>query len=107
MKSKNLRFFGSENLKGFLKKKIFLIGIILAILILPILASATTYYVDSSIGSDSNSCTAAEDTATPKRTVSGVMSCNPGAGDIVKFRGTFTQTIYPARSGEVLYAFQV
>jgi hypothetical protein len=67
---------------------------------------AATYYVDSSTGSDSNSCTAAQSTSTPRRTVSGIMNCNPGAGDIVKFRGTFTQAIEPNRSGQVLYPFQ-
>ena len=83
-----------------------LIGMSLLLVLLPVFVSAATYYVDSSIGSDSNSCTAAEDTATPKRTVNGVMSCNPGAGDIVKFKGTFTQTISPNQNGQVLYPFQ-
>jgi hypothetical protein len=69
-------------------------------------AYATTYYVDSDIGSDSNSCTMAQSPTTPRRTVNGIMSCNPGAGDIVRFRGTFTQTISPNQNGEVLYPFQ-
>ncbi|UCD07359.1 MAG: right-handed parallel beta-helix repeat-containing protein, partial [Candidatus Aenigmatarchaeota archaeon] len=68
--------------------------------------SGPTYYVDSNIGNDANNCSQALDPSTPKRTVNSIMSCNPGAGDIVKFRGTFTQGIYPTRSGEVLYAFQ-
>jgi parallel beta-helix repeat protein len=65
-----------------------------------------TYYVDSDIGNDANNCSQARNPSTPKRTVNSIMSCNPGAGDIVKFRGTFTQTISPTSSGEVLYAFQ-
>lgn len=65
-----------------------------------------TYYVDSSLGSDRNSCTSAQIASTPKRTVSGVMSCNPGPGEIVRFRGVFTQTIIPTRSGTVLYDVQ-
>ena len=95
-----------------MNKKILLIRLVFAIFLLPMLTSAATYYVDSDIGSDSNSCTDAQDTATPKQTVNGVMSCNPGAGDIVKFRGTFihnnqfSHTIKPTQSGEVLYPFQ-
>jgi parallel beta-helix repeat protein len=65
-----------------------------------------TYYVDSSLGSDGNSCTLAQNPSTPKRTVSGVMSCNPGPGEIVRFRGVFRETIYPTRSGTVLYGVQ-
>jgi len=65
-----------------------------------------TYYVDSSLGSDSNSCTSAQDPSTPKRTVSGVMSCDPGPGETVRFRGEFTETIFPTRSGTVLYGVQ-
>jgi|GEM_PF-5334660 len=65
-----------------------------------------TYYVDATTGNDANNCSQALNPSTPKRTVNSVMSCNPGAGEIVKFRGTFTQGIYPTRSGEVLYPFQ-
>lgn len=86
------------------------VGIVLVILALPMLTSAATYYVDSDIGSDSNSCTDAQNTATPKQSIeswsNGIMSCNPGAGDIVKFRGTFSEGISPTQSGQVLYPFQ-
>jgi hypothetical protein len=34
------------------------------------------------------------------------MSCDPGPGDIVRFRGVFTETIIPTRSGTVLYDVQ-
>lgn len=90
------------------KRRIFLkILLFVIFLATPIIGLAQNiYYVDSTIGSDSYSCEEAQNPATPKRTVNGVMSCNPGPGDIVKFRGTFTQGIYPTRSGEVLYAFQ-
>ena len=67
---------------------------------------ALTYYVDSSSGSDGNSCTQAQNPSSPKRTVSGVMSCDPGPGEVVRFRGEFTETIYPTRSGTVLYDVQ-
>ena len=67
---------------------------------------ARTYYVDSSLGSDGNSCTLAQDPSTPKRTVEGVMSCNPGPGQTVRFRGEFKETILPTRSGTVLYNVQ-
>jgi hypothetical protein len=65
-----------------------------------------TYYVDSSFGSDENSCTSAQNPTTPKKTVSGVMSCDPGPGDTVRFKGVFRETIYPTRSGTVLYDVQ-
>jgi len=67
---------------------------------------AITYYVDSSTGSDSNSCTSAQNPSTPKRTVLGVMSCDPGPGEVVRFRGVFTETIFPTRNGTVLYDVQ-
>ncbi len=69
-------------------------------------AQAATYYVDSTVGNDSNSCTSAQSTQTPKKSVNSVQTCNPGAGDIVKFRGTFSQTIRPTQSGQILYPFQ-
>ena len=34
------------------------------------------------------------------------MSCNPGPGQIVRFRGQFTDTIIPTISGTVLYPVQ-
>jgi hypothetical protein len=67
---------------------------------------AHTYYVDSSLGNDKNNCTLAQNPATPKKTVSGVMSCNPGPGNTVRIRGEFKDTIYPSRSGTVLYNVQ-
>jgi hypothetical protein len=69
-------------------------------------AWARTYYVDSSFGDDGNSCTAAENPLTPKITVSGAMSCDPGPGQTVRFRGEYEQTIFPTRSGTVLYDVQ-
>lgn len=65
-----------------------------------------TYYVDSSLGSDQNTCTQAQQTNTPKKTVEGVMSCNPGPGQTVRFRGEFKETIYPNRNGTVLYGVE-
>lgn len=65
-----------------------------------------TYYVDSKIGDDANSCEDAQTPEAPKQTVSGVLACNPGAGETVKFRGTFSETIQPPASGEVLYDVQ-
>jgi len=67
---------------------------------------ARTYYVDSVGGSDQNSCALAQNPVTPKKTVEGVMTCNPGAGQTVLFRGEFKQTILPTRSGTVLYNTQ-
>ncbi len=67
---------------------------------------SVTYYVDSSMGSDAYSCAQAQNPATPKKTVSGVMSCDPGAGETVAFRGEFKETIFPNRSGTVLYDIQ-
>jgi hypothetical protein len=64
---------------------------------------ARIYYVDSSLGNDQNSCTVAQNPGTPKKTVEGVMACKPGPGEIVRFRGVFTETIFPERSGTVLY----
>jgi len=75
-------------------------------------SDSKTYYVDSDIGNDSNNCSQALSPSTPKRTVNSVMSCDPGAGEIVKFRGTFmhdnsiSHTIKPTQSGQVLYPFQ-
>jgi parallel beta-helix repeat protein len=62
--------------------------------------------VDSSLGNDGYSCYLAQYPSTPKRTVEGVMSCDPGPGQTVRFRGEFTETIYPSRSGTVLYNVQ-
>jgi len=67
---------------------------------------ARTYYVDSSIGSDQNNCTQAQSPETPKKTVEGVRACNPGPGQTVRFRGLFTETIYPDKDGQVLYPVQ-
>ncbi len=69
-------------------------------------AGPPTYYVDSALGSDANSCTAARNPATPKKTVYSVMTCNPGAGETVRFRGEFRETIKPTHSGAVLYDVQ-
>jgi hypothetical protein len=69
-------------------------------------AWAINYYVDSSSGNDRNTCTQAQNPSTPKKTVPGIMSCNPGFGQTVYFRGTFTDTILPNRSGTVLYNVQ-
>ncbi len=64
------------------------------------------YYVDSSKGDDGKDCTQAQNPATPKKTIEQIMYCNPGPGDTVRLRGTFTETIYPSRSGLVLYEVQ-
>jgi hypothetical protein len=72
----------------------------------PAPAWAVTYYVDSSLGSDKNSCILAQNPSYPKKTVSGVMSCNPGPGQTVLLRGEFQETISPTRSGTVLYSVQ-
>lgn len=69
-------------------------------------AWALTYYVDSTSGSDAYSCNLAQNPSTPKRTVEGVMTCNPGPGQTVRFKGVFSDTIYPTRSGLVLYDVQ-
>lgn len=65
---------------------------------------AVTYYVDSGAGNDGNSCAQAQNTSSPRRTVAGIMGCNPGAGDTVRFRGNFSETIRPVQSGQVLQA---
>ncbi len=65
-------------------------------------AAAANYYVDSTSGNDSNTCQQAQNQATPRRSVNGITSCNPGAGDTVFFRGTFNQTINPPQSGQVV-----
>lgn len=67
---------------------------------------ALTYYVDSTLGSDQNNCTQAQNPKTPKKTVEGVMACNPGPGQTVRFKGLFTETIYPNQDGLVLYEVQ-
>lgn len=58
------------------------------------------------MGSDAHSCAQTQNPSTPKKTVSGVMSCNPSAGETVRFRGEFKETIFPTRSGTVLYDVQ-
>ncbi len=72
----------------------------------PTQSGGLTYYVDSAAGNDQNTCQAAQNPATPKKTVYGVMTCNPGAGEIVRFRGEFKETIKPTRSGAVVYDVQ-
>jgi len=69
---------------------------------------ALTYYVDSNVGSDSNSCSAATNPSTPKRTVYGFnKNCSTSPGDVIKLRGTFTERIEPNASGAVLYDAQL
>ncbi len=68
--------------------------------------SFATYYVDSESGDDANSCTDSQTPEAPKQTVSGVLACDPGAGETVRFRGTFSETIRPPLSGEVRYDVQ-
>jgi hypothetical protein len=70
------------------------------------LAVNTTYYVDSILGRDENNCLLAQNPSTPKKTVSGVMSCEPGPGETVRFKGVFKETIIPTRSGTVVYDVQ-
>ncbi len=69
-------------------------------------AWAITYYVDSTMGSDAYNCSLAQNPSTPKKTVPGVMACNPGPGQTVMFKGEFRDTISPTRSGLVLYEVQ-
>ncbi len=78
----------------------------LPLVLMPPPAWASTYYVDSVSGSDSNSCASAQNPSSPKRSVSGVMSCDPGPGQTVRFRGVFRETIFPTTSGTVLYDVQ-
>ncbi len=72
----------------------------------PVPEWSITYYVDSNLGSDRYSCLQAQNPDTPKKTVTGVMTCNPGPGQTVRFRGEFKDTIYPSRSGAVLANIQ-
>jgi hypothetical protein len=65
-----------------------------------------TYYVDSVAGNDGNSCTQAQNPNTPKKTVASVITCNPAAGQTVRFKGEFKDAIVPTRSGTVLYEVQ-
>jgi hypothetical protein len=68
--------------------------------------SGVTYYVEAATGNDNHSCAQAQNPSTPKKTVASVMTCNPGPGETVRFRGEFKETIFPNRSGTVLYNVQ-
>jgi hypothetical protein len=78
----------------------------LPLLSMPRPAWAITYFVDSSLGNDQYNCTQARNPATPMKTVEGIMSCNPGPGQTVRFKGVFEETIFPTKSGTVLYNVQ-
>jgi hypothetical protein len=67
---------------------------------------ALTYYVDSVLGNDTNNCIQAQNPSTPKKTIPGIMNCNPGSGQIVRIRGEFSDTILPTRSGTVIFNVQ-
>ncbi len=75
----------------------------LVVLLLPSLAHATTYYVQKT-GSDSNNCTAAQSTSTPKLTIGSAIGCvgffnasndpagaTAGAGHTVEVRDATSQ----------------
>src|SRR5438552_8218292 len=78
----------------------FLWPLLLAIgfVLIPALAHSTTYYV-ATTGSDTNTCTQAQDSSTPKRTVNAALNClgtaaGAGAGHTVQVApGTYVETI--------------
>lgn len=70
------------------------------------ISAGVTYYVDSELGNDGNTCMMVKNPSTPKKTVSGIMLCDPKPGETIRFRGEFKETISPTRSGIVLYEVQ-
>lgn len=64
-----------------------------ALLLLPISAQATTWYVGKT-GSDSNTCTQAQSDSTPKLTVTAGISCLVSCGDVLLVKsGTYVERI--------------
>src|SRR5437016_10620723 len=70
----------------------------LGFVLIPALAHSTTYYV-ATTGSDSNTCTQAQNPSTPKRTINAALNClgtaaYAGAGHTVQVAaGTYVETI--------------
>ena len=70
----------------------------LGFVLIPALAHSTTYYV-ATTGSDSNTCTQAQNPGTPKRTINAALNClgtaaYAGAGHTVQVAaGTYVETI--------------
>src|SRR5438046_4223923 len=70
----------------------------LGLVLIPALAHSTTYYV-ATTGSDSNTCTQAQNPSTPKRTINAALNClgtaaYAGAGHTVQVAaGTYVETI--------------
>ena len=66
---------------------------------------ATTYYVNGSTGSNSNTCVQAQSTSTPKLTIqTGGISCMGTADTVVVYAGTYSESLtVPAGAGSGSY----
>lgn len=82
---------------------------------LPLRAGAHRYFVNSSTGTDTNNCTAAQTSTTPKATLGGGFSCvTAGVGDQILLAEGTTYTedwgngtaVYPAFNGGTWIAFK-
>lgn len=72
-----------------LGKKTFLLAILLVV---PTLAEATTYYV-AKTGSDSHSCSQAQNQSTPKLTINAGTACLASGDTLVISRGTYNESL--------------
>ena len=71
------------------------VAFILVLVALARTTNAATYYVSTS-GDDRQTCTAAQDVNTPKRSVNGGIGCLSGGGDTLLIRaGTYAEQIGP------------
>src|SRR5206468_3651757 len=81
---------------------------LLAVVFLPSLAGAATYFVNTTTDSDSlNNCTAAQNSNTPKKTIGGSLGCvsttlGARANQIVEVAaGVYTESLDQAVTGQV------
>src|SRR2546425_7729540 len=81
--------------RRFLKQLLTAIGFVM----IPALGHSATYYA-STTGSDNYTCTQAQNSSTPKRTINAALNClgtaaGAGAGHTVQVApGTYSETIY-------------
>jgi hypothetical protein len=67
-------------------------------------AFATTYYVNGTTGSSSNTCTQAQSTSTPKDTIAHGVACMGTADTVVVYAGTYNENVtVPAGAGGGAY----
>jgi hypothetical protein len=67
--------------------------LLMLILIFPLSATGATYWVDINSGNDSNSCSAATNSATPRQHISNGVSCMSGGDTVIVRDGTYVEGV--------------